>query len=151
MSPPLAIVHSQKVDLFTDGKPANSAIELIAEDGNPFPGAAQYQGAAGVRSSRVITNPTSTDPFEQPICSTGLDAVTLHPATLTTVAYDAGTEVNTELQQHVAQGGNFGVGPVEGGVIHPHPGLADVPNTFFPSAKWGWTDPVSRITIARVR
>ncbi len=85
------------------------------------------------------------------------------PTTFTAAGYDAGTEINTEdfadlvppCQSLIGvSSGEPGTGSsdpslAEGGVIHRHAGIAGIAD-LVPSIH-GWTNPVARITIERVR
>lgn|SRR5262245_31851359 len=82
--------------------------------------------------------------------------------TVTTNAYDAGTEVNTEdfadlvppCQALVGvSSGEPGTGTsnpalAEGGVIHMHPGIAGIADLI--PAVHGWTDPVAELTVEAI-
>jgi len=84
-------------------------------------------------------------------------------AVFQSAGYDAGTEINTEdfadlvppCQEWIGvSSGEPGTGTSnpalrEGGVIHHHPGIAGIAD-LVPSVH-GWTDPVARITVERVR
>ena len=82
---------------------------------------------------------------------TGLDSVPLTDSDMDTVAYDAGTEVNTELAADVPGppfgGKNHGPDPSPKEPITMHPGItgnADVTPDF------KWTGPVAHFTIRAV-
>lgn len=94
---------------------------------------------------------------------TGLDAVKLpggfKPETFYTKGYDAATEVNDELSTNIVDP-CFAIGPTsrppdgnlrtpETGVITLHPGITGVGHLV--PALHGWTNPVARITVQRVR
>jgi hypothetical protein len=55
------MVHNADVDpLFTLGMAVTEELAVFAEDGNPFPVAASYDGAEGVLSAVAFTNETPT-------------------------------------------------------------------------------------------
>ena len=93
----------------------------------------------------------------------GLDGVELpggfDPVTYDARSYDAGTEVNDELSADIPDGCTA-IGPVPGaadgnghtaqnGVVELHPGVQG--GAFLDPMEHGWTDPVARVTIRRVR
>lgn len=99
---------------------------------------------------------------------TGLDAAHLpnrvgDESVWYTDAYDAGTEVNTEdfadivppcpalsgVPSDVAGTGTSDPALAEGGVIHPHPGIAGIAD--LQPGVHGWMDPVARVTVRRTR
>jgi hypothetical protein len=99
---------------------------------------------------------------------TGLDRVKLpnrvgHSLTIGTNAYDAGTEINTEdfadivppcqdlIGVSTGEPGATMSNPAlaEDGVIHHHPGIQGIAD-LVPSVH-GWTDPVARITVTRIK
>ena len=65
-------------------------------------------------------------------------------------AYDAGSELNTELRSHIpgpcCEGGGMGEDTSE--PIHAHEGLLGI-GDLDPST-WGWAEPVARLTIRRM-
>jgi hypothetical protein len=93
----------------------------------------------------------------------GLDAVELphgfDPVTYDAWSYDAGTEVNDELSTDIPDGCTAigpvtgaadGNGPVaENGIVQLHPGVQG--GGFLDPMEHGWTDPVARVTIRRIR
>jgi hypothetical protein len=94
---------------------------------------------------------------------TGLDAVKLPRGfkrkTFYAAGYDAGTEVNDQLSTHIVEP-CFAIGPTsrppdgnlrtpETGAITMHPGITGV-GDLAPAAH-GWTNPVARITVQRVK
>lgn len=93
----------------------------------------------------------------------GLDGVALpggfDPVTYDAMSYDAGTEVNDELSTDIPDGCTA-IGPVTGapdgnghvaqdGVVQPHPGVQG--GAFLEPMEHGWTDPVARVTIRRIK
>lgn len=97
---------------------------------------------------------------------TGIHGVRLpggfKPATFTGQGYDAGTESNDQLHTHIvdpcgaigpvaaaADGQNLRT-PTPGGLIRLHPGIQPGVGDLSAPAH-GWTDPVARITVQRVK
>lgn len=89
---------------------------------------------------------------------TGVDGLRLpmelnEPVMVYTDAYDAGTEPNTEAAVDLvgacpaASGENLG--PVEDGVVRPHPGI-DGAAALDPET-YGWDDPVAMVTVTRIQ
>ncbi len=93
----------------------------------------------------------------------GLDGVTLpggsKPRTYYAAGYDAGTEVNDELSANVVDACPA-IGPVpgaadgngrtaEGGIVELHPGIQG--GAGLDPAQHGWTEPVARITVRRIK
>jgi Spondin_N len=84
--------------------------------------------------------------------------------TVSTNAYDAGTELNTEdyadivppcQMLHGVTSGVPGTGMsnpalAEGGVIHHHPGIAGIADLDPDVDAHGWDDPVARVTVERI-
>ncbi|MCB0997507.1 MAG: spondin domain-containing protein [Acidimicrobiales bacterium] len=122
------------------------------------------------RTFQVTTTPNGTrlSTVSMVVCTndgfTGLESLRLptgvgQSTTVHTYAYDAGTEVNTELLADLVppcSGGTTGTGMsntalAEGGVITMHPGIGGPagPDRLDP-AVWGWTGPVASFTVTRV-
>jgi hypothetical protein len=138
ITPPVAVVHGPGYSLFAPGSPASPGLEIVAEEGTPtvlvgeaegsadvsfvtvgaagpFFDAAMFEveGDAGDLLSIVAMLARSNDLI------TGIHDVPL-PAggsmMIMTNAYDAGTELNTGLVEHIPFYGNPG-GPDEDGVV----------------------------------
>lgn len=175
LSPPLFVVHSSQVHVWRVGEIASHVAAAIMEDANNAPAEAVYTGFPGVRqvltggggpipsgTSRTYMVQTQGNFHRLSILTmlvntndgfTGLDALSLvGPGTVvTTDAYDAGSEKNNQLKSHIPGPccGNFFVRDPEGAVIRPHPGIKPNIGDLTPE-KYGWQDPVARITIERV-
>jgi hypothetical protein len=192
-TPPLVAIHQNAEDFFTEGKPANTYIQGIAENGD-VPAFAEYlMGSRHVSSYVVagsgegpdvtlapeesVTVSLSADPgsnfisfASMLICTndgfTGVDAAKLpnkvgEEIHLYAMAYDAGTEVNTEdfadlVPPCQALGGvssdEVGTGAsdpalAEGGVIRTHPGITGRDNLI--PAIHGWEGAVAKFTVRR--
>ena len=166
------VSHARGIHLWEMGKPASTAIQVLAEDGN----AEFVLGAALNDDGRMFGDFTvglpnrpgtrrqvdlKVDP-QHPLVSggwmlghtndgfAGLDAVDAYaltePVTVEVYALDAGTEVNTESRAD-AMGGLGHV--AEHGVVRRHTGIrgdADIPASF----KFDPGKPIGRITISPV-
>jgi hypothetical protein len=173
LSPPLFVVHSSRVDVWSVGEIASHGVAAIAEDANNAvlesalpqldgvksastgPGGAiapgesrTYSVVTSGRHSRltVLTMLVNTnDAF------TGLDAFGLRSrgASLTTMAYDAGSERNNERRSHIPGPccNNPFVRDPEGALIRHHEGITGRGD--LSPAVYDWDGPAARITIER--
>jgi len=173
LSPPLFVVHSNKADLWSVGEIASHGVAAIAEDANnavlesalpALPGVKTvFTGAGGPipsGQSRTFTVETrgrfdrlslvtmlvnTNDAF------TGLDSLRLrgHGGTRVTISYDAGSELNNELESHIPGPccNNPFVRAPEGALIRPHQGITGAGD--LDPALYDWPEPVARITIER--
>jgi hypothetical protein len=173
LSPPLFVVHSRKADVWSVGEIANHGVAAIAEDANnavlesalpALPGVGRvFTGAGPIPSgqSRTYTVETSgrfsrlslvTMLVNTNDAFTGLDSLRLsgRGATLTTMAYDAGSEGNNELRSHIPGPccNNPFVRDPEGALIGPHEGITG--RGQLSPAAYDWDGPAARITIHRV-
>lgn len=189
-TPPVAATHSKKVGVFSVGDAASAAVQGLAENGD-VPGLAGELGANKKVSDVVVADaagpvlPGGSITFEitsergqrrlsiasMLICTndgfTGLDGLRLPraggvPTEVYLNAYDAGTEVNTELFGDLvppcgpltgAHDGSLGTGAsnpalAENGVITTHPGI--VGGADLDPAVHDWDDPVAKVTITRI-
>jgi hypothetical protein len=174
LSPPLLVVHSHRVDVWSVGHIATHPLAAIAEDANNAPAESALAALAGVRSvgtgaggpippgvsasyevmthgpfdrlSLVTMLVNTNDAF------TGLDSLRLRGQghTHEVMAYDAGSEVNNQLRSHIP-------GPCcmhsfvrdpEGALIAPHPGILAGVGELDP-ATYAWSGAAARITITR--
>jgi hypothetical protein len=174
LSPPLFAVHSKKADVWSLGEIASHGLAAIAEDANnavlesalpQLPGVKTvFTGAGGPipsgtsrsytvetqgrfdRLSLVTMLVNTNDAF------TGLDSLRLrgHGETRSTMAYDAGSEVNNELKSHIPGPccGNAFVRAPEGELIRHHAGILGVGD--LSPALYDWEGAVARIEIERV-
>lgn len=173
LSPPLFVVHSEKAHVWRVGEIATHPVAAIAEDANNAPAESAFAALPGVDSvstgaggpigsgeSRSYTVETSgafdrlsvlTMLVNTNDAFTGLDSLHLHGQgqTLETMAYDAGSERNNELQAFIP-------GPCcnhpfvrdpEGALIRPHAGITGAGD--LSPAVYGWTGAVARIGIER--
>ncbi len=117
-TPPLLVVHTDGADLFQAGTAASSELQQLAENGNPAPLVALLEassdvtdivaGTAPVLPGESVTLQVTAEPgsslswVSMLICTNdgfaGLDSVSLvaGSTTVNVLAYDAGTETNTE-------------------------------------------------------
>ena len=126
VTPPLVVVHSSEIKLFTPGEAASAELATQAETGNPMPLADKLRNLAGV--SDVVTGSEPLLPgsavtfsvsgpavgaaylsFTAMLATTNdafaaLNGVPLSRSTgqvLDAPVYDAGTEANNELCSHI--------------------------------------------------
>ena len=175
LSPPLFVVHTEKVHVWQLGQIATHVVAAIAEDANNAPAVSAYTGFPGVASvftgaggpipsggsrtymvrtrgrfdrlSLVTMLVNTNDGF------TGLDSLRLRGrgATLKTLAYDGGSEKDNQLRGFIPGPccGHPFVRDPEGAPIHRHAGIQSGVGDLNP-ATYGWTGPVATITIKRV-
>lgn len=134
LTPPLGVVHDAGYTLFAPGVMATPGLEVLAEEGNPMMLKAEADGNPNVSQTVVGDGPflgsvsimVEGDPGDLFSVVTMLartnDLVTgVHDVVLPdsgsmmlmTNAYDAGTEENTGLVEHIPFYGNNFVGPDE--------------------------------------
>jgi Spondin_N len=173
LSPPLLVVHSNRADIWSVGDVASHPVAAIAEDANNAPAEAAFAQLAGVSdvftgaggpippgTSRTFTVQTSGKFNRLSVLTmlvntndgfTGLDSQHLRGRgdTYSTMAYDAGSEVNNELT-------GFIPGPCcnhpfvrdpEGALIRMHEGITGRGD--LSPATYGWSGPVARIQVSR--
>jgi hypothetical protein len=173
LSPPLLVVHSGRAEIWSVGTIATHPVAAIAEDANNAPAESALTGYPGVLSvqtgaggpippgdTRTYTIATRGSFNRLTVLTmlvntndgfTGLDSqhVHGHGFTLSTNAYDAGSEVNNELISHIP-------GPCcnhpfvrdpEGAVIRMHEGITGRGD--LDPAVYGWSGPVARIQVSR--
>ena len=183
LTPPNVAVHDRRADVFSVGKPASEGVKAVAENGGVPVLAAELQAAvddAGLGSSTVGGSapiaPGESSVFDltgagnrlslvsMVICTNdgfaGLDARRIHldsgeSRTFYLRAYDAGTEINTELRADLVPAPFCGDGVgtdqsnpelAENSVIKRHRtlrGVGDLPASF------DWRGPVAKLTITR--
>jgi hypothetical protein len=174
LSPPLFVVHSGKADVWSVGDIASHGLAAIAEDANNSVLESALPALDGVKTvftgaggpipsgqSRIFTVETggrfnrlslvtmlvnTNDAF------TGLDSFRLRGrgSTHMTIAYDAGSERNNELESHIPGPccNNPFVRDPEGALIRPHEGITGRGD--LEPALYDWPEPAARITIQRV-
>jgi hypothetical protein len=186
-TPPVVASHLRSTGVFTVGSAASSGVQEVAENGNvpalvdelntnskvrdvvagdaPLgPGQSvslTISGTPGFSVSIVAMLICTNDGF------TGVDSLRLPPVgsvSVTSNAYDAGTEINTEdladivppcqeLNGVTDDMGSPGTGMsdpelAEDGVIHQHAGITGVADLTVDAH--GWTDPVAAIEVTRL-
>lgn len=174
LSPPLIAIHSNKADVWSVGDIASHGVAAVAEDadnsvlesalpqldgvetvmtvaGGPIPSGAsrtfEVESDGSFNRLSIVTMLVNTnDAF------TGLDSLHLHGRgeTHSTMAYDAGSEANNELESHIPGPccNNPFVRAPEGRLIRPHEGILGVGD--LSPALYDWNDPVARIAIERI-
>ncbi len=171
LSPPLVVVHSPRVDVWSVGTIANHGVAAIAEDANNTPLEEALPDVPGVASVFTVPGgpipPGGTRTFEVETrgrfdrlslvtmlvntndAFTGLDShrVRGKGAVLETIAYDAGSERNNELVGFIPGPccNNPFVRDSEGALIRPHDGITGVGD--LDPAVYGWPEPAARITM----
>ena len=173
LSPPLFVVHSGRADVWSLGEIATHPVAAIAEDANNAPAEMAFAQLDGVRdvftgaggpippgASRTYTVETSGHANRLSVLTmlvntndgfTGLDSLHLRGRgdTRSTMAYDAGSEVNNEEIAFIPGPccNNPFVRDPEGALIRMHEGITGrgdlSPETY------GWSGPVARIQITR--
>lgn len=174
LSPPLFAIHSNKADVWSVGDIASNGVAAVAEDadnsvlestlpqldgvktvftgaGGPIPSGTsrsfmvETQGRFD-RLSIVTMLVNTNDAF------TGLDSLHLRGQgeTRSTMAYDAGSETNNELESHIPGPccNNPFVRAPEGQLIRHHAGILGVGD--LSPALYDWSDPVASIAIERI-
>jgi Spondin_N len=174
LSPPLFVVHSSRVDVWSVGEIASHGVAAIAEDANNAVLESALRQLEGVRSastgaggpippgaSRTYTIESSgrfgrlsvvTMLVNTNDAFTGLDSFRLRGpgSSVATMAYDAGSERNDELRSHIPGPccNNPFVRDPEGEPIRHHEGIAG--RGQLSPAAYDWDGPAARITIQRV-
>jgi hypothetical protein len=173
LSPPLFVVHSGNADVWSVGDIASHGLAAIAEDANntvlesalpALPGVKTvFTGAGGPipsGQSRTFTVETSglfnrlslvTMLVNTNDAFTGLDSLRLRGrgGTHMTISYDAGSELNNELESHIPGPccNNPFVRDPEGGLIRPHQGITGTGD--LDPILYDWPEPAARIMIQR--
>lgn len=178
ISPPLAVVHDRKVELFEPGSAASSELAILAEDGNPMPLADAMLASPHVFSATAAGGPVL------PGTSIQIEVEVEHPHNFVSVvgmlvstndafvgvqslpvprdgtilqldatAYDAGSEANNESCSYIPGPpcGSGGVRATDGaeGFIHVHNGVHGIGDLEPPT--WDFNNPVARIRVWRNR
>ena len=169
LSPVVIASHPASVDAWEMGKQASKGLELLAEEGMPDMLASEWQNVAtdvATTKAHLLPGDSITvriSANEGDVLSaatmliqtndgfTGLDSMPLTEGSSDAMAYDAGTEENTERASDVPGppfgGKNSGpaTNPLQGIAMHPGiMGKADVP------ADFNWTGPVARFSVTAV-
>lgn len=173
LSPPLFVVHSRSVDVWSVGGIVSNPVAAIAEDANNAPAESALAELRGVRdvftgaggpipsgTSRTYTVETKGKYNRLSVVTmlvntndgfTGLDSYRLRGrgTVVRKVAYDAGSERNNELAAYIPGPccGHPFVRDPEGALIRMHPAIAGVGD--LDPAVYGWEGPVAKITIER--
>ena len=169
LSPPIIATHPASAHAWQMGQPASKGVELVAEEGMTDMLAAEVKGVAtDVQAAHAHLMPgdsitlkimahdgdvlsAATMLIQTNDGFTGLDSAPLTAGDKDTVAYDAGTEDNTEAKAHVPGppfgGKNAGPDTTPRQPISMHTGIkgtADVTPDF------NWSGPVARFSIKMV-
>jgi hypothetical protein len=174
-SPPVLATHQRGERIFRLSRPASEELAMVAEDAMNGPLVAMLQASnkvADVTEGTGVILPGASDQFTI-MAGRGAQFLSLAfmlvntndgfgaadgiklPAqgerTYTLYAYDAGSELNDELASHIPGPccGSPGQGISEDEVIRMHAGILGVGD--LDPATYGWTDPVARLTVTRVK
>ncbi|CAN5123677.1 spondin domain-containing protein [soil metagenome] len=186
-TPPFVATHRAATDIFTVGQSASFEIKEIAENGNLGPMLTLLGSDKHVFDTTVAGGPllfggsvTLTVTAAKGanflsfasmlICTndgfTGVDSLRLpkdvgEQVVVSSAAYDAGTEINTEDYADIVppcqsihgvdvEPGTGASNPAlaEGGVIHHHPGIRG--GNDLTRMVHGWANPVAEVTVERV-
>lgn len=172
-SPPVLATHNTKVRMWQAGHLASEELAALAEDGMTAPLLGVLDGSSNVTDTEVAGGPippgamasytitaghadrlsmafmlvNTNDAFS------GLDTAILPvmgSRTYMVGTYDAGSEENTELAEHIPGPccGSPGAGNPTEDVIASHPGILGIGD--LDPKDYGWMDPSARITVTRV-
>jgi hypothetical protein len=169
LSPVFVATHPASAHAWQMGQGASPGLELLAEEGMPALIATELQGVAtDVETTaahmlpgdsitvRIGANPgdvlsAGTMLIQTNDGFTGLDSVPLSTASTDAMAYDAGTEDNTEAKADVPGppfgGKNSGPATNPRGVVAAHEGIKGTGDV---TPEFNWTGPVARFTIRAV-
>lgn len=176
LTPVLVATHKKGVKLFTEGEPASEELEYLAENGmtDPLTGmlearphevgtvaVAAFDRPGGVflpGESVTIEVPASGRYNRMSLASmlaitndgfVALNGVPARPGIYVSPVYDAGTEVNDELADHIPGPGGEGFNPEDGeGFVHIHAGFHGIGD--LPEEELDWRNPAAKITVTRL-
>jgi hypothetical protein len=174
-SPPVLATHRANVHLFRVGAVASEELAGLAEDAlngpvvmalESNPGVhAVAQGGGVIPPGQSATYEIEAGPSARRLSAafmlvntndgfSGLDGFRLPQhdrETIEVMAYDAGSEENSELMTEIPGPccGSPGEGTASFEPIHAHEGI--VGDADLDPAKWGWSGAVARISIERIR
>lgn len=174
-SPPILATHGSRTMMWRPWSYASDELIRIAEEGDTGPMKTFLEGASGVQDVVASMNPIppgGSDTFEVTADGYGTRLSSafmlvntndgfagtwgVHlpvggSATWFLGAYDAGSEVNTELASDIPGPccNSHDVGPDEHKRIRHHAGIQGTGD--LSAADYGWTDPVAKLTIERIR
>ena len=176
-SPPVVAAHRVGASVFTAGRSADTALRLLAEDGDPSALAQRLEaddrvGDVAVSSGPLMPGQSLTLSIQSRVPFFRLSAVGMlvttndaffglenHPLPtgpwfqqVLVPAYDAGTEANNEDCAFIPGPpcGNAGVRDTDGaeGFISVHPGVYGQGD--LDPATFDWRNPVAKVTVIRV-
>ena len=167
LSPPIIATHPASAHAWQMGQQASKGVEMVAEDGKTDMLASELQAVAtDVQAAKAHLFPgdsitlriTAKDGDVLSAATmlvqtndgfTGLDNVALVAGDKDTMAYDAGTEENTELKADIPGFGGMMHGPdtTPHQAIGAHPGIMGKAEV---TPEFNWTGPVARFTITVV-
>ena len=181
LAPGLIVTHRKSFTLFQLNGEASHGLAVMAETGNPGGLAEEVLATSGVKTAEVVEGNGEMPPLTLPRESSYLEFSTRARfasvagmlaatndafyavrgvrlprrgnVTVRAVAYDAGSEKNSELKTDIPAFGNGEFSDEEGeGFIHIHNGVHGVAggDGLNPAAH-DWRNPVVQITIERIR
>lgn len=171
-TPVLVATHKKGVKLFTEGEPASDELEYLAEGGVTHPladllednhrvGAVAVSegGPFGPGASVTVEVPASGRYNRISLASmlavtndgfVALNDVPASPGVHISPVYDAGTEKNDELADHIPGPGGEGENLEEDGegFVHIHAGFHGIGD--LPAEVLDWRNPAAKITTKRI-
>jgi len=175
LTPPIVISHKDSFKLFTLGQPASDELAALAEGGNTQPLTALLgtrddvfdfvTASEPILPGASITLQIKADKFFTQLSLAGMLATTndgffavngigvpLYQKELSAVAYDAGSEKNTQLCSDVPgppcdNGENMRVTEGAEGFVYVHGGIHDQGD--LNAADMDWRNPVAHVAITR--
>lgn len=171
-SPPLFVAHGPGYNLFRLGAFASEGIQLIAETGNNATATAEAQASpftadVVAQAALVFPGTSTTAELTAPLGArlsiaamlgitndgfTGVDGYRLPSSgsvTFEVGSFDAGTEMNNEAVGYVGALGGGNMRAPTHMPIASHAGILGVGD--MDPAQYGWTDPVARVTVTRIK
>ena len=177
-TPIMVAAHPAGVKLFNTGEPASAALEMLAEGGDTGP-LSEYLTDAGAidvvttdnvlppgtsvtahvrtshRNNRVSVAAMLVPTNDAFFAINGVKGPRLHRSkTVTSPAYDAGTEHNDEMcvsipgPPFICAGEGYSDAGGEG-YVYIHPGIHGIGD--LPATNHDWNNPVAKVTIRQVR
>lgn len=176
-SPPLAVSHNEKFDLFVPGDPASPELTALAEEGDTGPFTTLIEGLPSVKDYAVAPGPvmpgasttlkvqsrgdyrlisvagmlvTTNDGF---FAARNMPAFPWKGYATDANAYDAGSEANSESCAYIPGPpcDSHNVRDTDGaeGYVHIHAGIHGIGD--LDASQWDWRNPVARITIRKMK
>lgn len=172
-TPVLVVTHKKGIKLFTAGEPVSVELAKLAESGDVDPLADLLEtmphkvgtiavsegGPFGPGESVTVLIPSSRKYNRISLASmlavtndgfVALNGVPAWQRMYTSPVYDAGSEMNDELNVNIPGRGGEGYNPADGeGFVHIHAGIHGIGD--LPAYNMDWRNPGAKITIELVR